>query len=173
MSPHKFPIRILSIDPGYERLGVAVIEKSAPGAKEKLLYSHCVRTSAKLSAHERLHLLGKAVSEIASEYEPRFMALESLFFTKNQKTAMLVAEARGVILYEGACAGLEIKEYTPLQIKAAITGYGRSDKHAMMNMIPHLIDMKSASNQKTLAKKLDDEFDAIAVGLTFFARERF
>ena len=163
-------MRILSIDPGYERLGVAIIDKESAGSKEKLIFSDCIRTSAKLAPHERLHILGEAIAKIAAEYSPEYMVLETLFFTKNQTTAMHVAEARGVILYEGARAGLQIKEYGPGEIKAAITGYGRSDKAGMMAMIPHLIDIGPLSSDK---KKLDDEFDAIAVGLTFFARERF
>jgi len=163
-------MRILSIDPGYERLGVAIIEKEAVGKKERLVFSDCIRTSAKLSPHERLLIIGSAIESLIKEYEPKCVALEALFFTNNQKTAMLVAEARGVILYEAARAELEIKEYGPGEIKAAITGYGRSDKAGMMAMIPHLIDTSAMKDSK---KKLDDEFDAIAVGLTFFARERF
>jgi crossover junction endodeoxyribonuclease RuvC len=90
------------------------------------------------------------------------MAIEKLFFETNTKTAMVVAEARGVLLYEGARAQLSIFEYTPLEIKVAVTGYGKSDKQGVMDMVPRLIALP-------VRKMIDDEVDAIAVALTCFA----
>lgn len=156
-------MRILSIDPGFERLGIAIIERpSGPGAKDILLYSDCFKTSAKLAFSERLVLIGTEINRIITEYAPTILAIETLFFTNNQKTAMNVSEARGVVMYEAARNGLEILEYTPLQIKMATTGYGKSDKGQIIFMIPKLIRIQKAIQH-------DDEYDAIAAGITCLA----
>jgi len=157
-------MKIISIDPGYERLGLAIIEKS-PKQKEVLIFSECFKTSAKLPHHERLTLIGNRIKEIIKKYKPEQLATEKLFFSGNQKTAMLVAEARGVILYTGSSLGLEVFEYTPGDIKIAITGYGRSEKKQIIDMVKKLIIVTSKTNS-------DDEFDAIAIGLTHFAIHR-
>ncbi len=158
-------MRIISIDPGYERLGIAVLEKN-PREKEQLLYSDCFKTSKDLPHHERLGNIGSEIERIIGEYKPQALALENLYFTNNQKTALLVAEARGVILYQAAKNQIPLYEYGPGQIKVAVTGYGKSDKEQIIAMIPRLI---------RIDKKIqhDDEYDAIAVGLTCFASERF
>lgn len=158
-------MRILAIDPGYERLGIAVLEK-VPKQKEWLLYSDCFKTDKKLPHHERLALIGSEVNRIMEQYEPEALSMEHLYFTTNQKTAIAVAEARGVILYEAAKKHLKVFEYGPGEIKVAVTGYGKSDKEQVTAMIPRLIRI-----DKKIAH--DDEFDAIAVGLTCFAIERF
>jgi crossover junction endodeoxyribonuclease RuvC len=152
---------ILAIDPGYERLGIAVLEKS-PKQKEILLHSECFKTSAKIPHHERLTLIGKKIKEIIKKFSPEVLATEKLFFSKNQKTALLVAEARGVILYSASSAGLEVFEYTPACIKIAVTGYGKSEKRQIIDMVKKLIVVPKNENS-------DDEFDAIAIGLTHFA----
>jgi len=103
---------ILAIDPGYERLGIAVLEK-LPRQKEILLHSECFKTSAKIPHHERLTLIGNKIKEIVKKFSPEILATEKLFFSKNQKTALLVAEARGVILYAASSSGLDVFEYTP------------------------------------------------------------
>ena len=154
-------MKIISIDPGYERLGIAVLEKENKG-KEKLIFSECFKTYSKLPHHERLTLIGNRIKEIIKKYKPEQLATEKLFFSGNQKTAMLVAEARGVILYTGNSLGLEVFEYTPNSVKIAITGYGRSEKKQMIDMVKKLIVVNSKTNS-------DDEFDAIAIGLTHFA----
>ncbi len=158
-------MRIISIDPGYERLGIAVIEK-LPRAKETLLYSDCFKTSSKLDHCERLNLIGTEISRVIKEFAPEALSLESLFFSTNTKTAMTVAEARGVILYEAARNRLKVFEYGPGQIKVAVTGYGKSDKEAVIAMVHRLIKIDKKI-------RYDDEYDAIAVGLTCFATERF
>ena len=164
-------MKIISIDPGYERLGIAVLEKSNEGrtfVKERLVFSECFKTSAKLPHHKRLTLIGNRIKEIIKKYKPEALATEKLFFSGNQKTAMLVAEARGVILYTGSSLGLDIFEYSPAEVKIAITGYGRSEKRQMISMVEKLIDTKLGNGVSKLAKS-DDEFDAIAIGLTHFA----
>lgn len=157
-------MRIISIDPGYERLGLAVIEKEK-NKKEVLVFSECFKTSAKLPHNERLALIGDRIKEIIKKYKPEILATEKLFFSKNQKTALLVSEARGVILYTGTSMGLEIFEYTPIDIKIAITGYGKAEKNQIIDMVRKLIKIDSNTNS-------DDEFDAIAIGLTHFAIQR-
>ena len=175
-------MKIISIDPGYERLGIAVLEKmekpaSAKGygeAKEILVFSECFKTSAKLPHHERLTLIGNRIKEIIKKYKPEALATEKLFFSGNQKTAMLVAEARGVILYRASSLGLEVFEYTPNNVKIAITGYGRSEKRQIISMVEKLIDVKKSPRGKPSGNsgKSDDEFDAIAIGLCHFATRR-
>jgi crossover junction endodeoxyribonuclease RuvC len=157
-------MKIISIDPGYERLGVAILEKNK-GEKEKLLFSECFKTSAKIPHHERLSLIGNRIKEVIKKWKPEVLATEKLFFSGNQKTAMLVAEARGVILFTGSSVGLQVFEYTPNDVKIAITGYGRSEKKQMIDMVRKLIVCPSNTNS-------DDEFDAIAIGLTHFAINR-
>lgn len=158
-------MKLIAIDPGYERLGIAIIEKN-PKEKEKLLYSDCFKTDKKLPHFERLGLIGTEIARIIDEYEPEALCLENLFFTNNQKTAITVAEARGVILYEAAKNDLKVYEYGPGEIKVAVTGYGKSDKDQIIAMIPRLIKINKEI-------KHDDEYDAIAVGLTCLAIERF
>lgn len=148
---------ILGIDPGYGRIGIAVIEKTNRG--EHLIYSECFETEAKLDHSKRLLALGEKVNDIIKKYKPGKIAIETLLWSKNKKTALQVAEARGVILLEAERSGILIKEYNPNQIKLAVTGYGKSDKKQIINMVEKLIKLKPA-------KRHDDEYDAIAVALT-------
>ncbi len=157
-------MKILGIDPGYDRVGIAVIEK-LPKIKEVLLYSECLQTSSKDDFYDRLRQVGTKIAEVVEKYSPDALAIESLFITKNQKTAMRVAEARGVIAYEACRKNIPVFEYTPLQIKIAVTGHGGSDKTQVMKMIPLLVKIASK-------KTHDDEYDAIAVALTCLASER-
>ncbi len=154
-------MRVLSVDPGYERLGIAVIEKEK-GQKEKLIFSECFQTKASLPFPERLGKISEEIIRILTEYKPEFFAIEKLFFTNNQKTALLVSQAYGAILSLASQNKLIIKEFTPPEIKVAITGSGRADKRQITSMIPKLIEIRKEI-------KHDDEYDAIAIGLTFFA----
>ncbi|KKP87721.1 crossover junction endodeoxyribonuclease RuvC [Candidatus Nomurabacteria bacterium RIFOXYC2_FULL_36_19] len=157
--------RILGIDPGFERLGIAILEKSKQGEKEQVLFSECFKTSSKLIFSERLNLIGAEVKKIIKEYKPEVLAIETLFLTNNQKTVMHVAEARGVVIYEASQAGLKVFEASPPQIKIATTGYGRANKEQIMKMVKILVKI---DNKKTS----DDELDAIAIALTAFAHIR-
>ena len=158
-------MRILGIDPGYERIGIAILEK-APNKKEEVLFSECFKTSPKLSLSERFLLIGEEVKNVIEKYKPKALAIETLFFTTNQKTAMGVAGARGVIIYEGMRAGLKLYEYNPLQIKIAVTGYGKATKEQVIIMTKKLVSIDEKINS-------DDEIDAIAIGLTCLASEKF
>ncbi len=155
-------MRVLAFDPGFERLGVAVVEKNK---KEELLYSDCVRTKATLLFSERLAILGKEVDALIKKWKPDCVALENLYFENNAKTAMNVAAVRGMLIYLGAAHDLVVHEYTPLQVKVAVTGYGKSDKRAVALMVQKLVSIQDK-------KRLDDELDAIAVGLTCLASVR-
>ena len=158
-------MKILGIDPGFERLGIAVIEKQK-GSKEHLIFSECFKTAKELPFTDRLNLLGARIEEIISEYKPDYLGIETLFIENNQKTAMRVSETRGVILYLAVKNKMKICEYSPLQIKSAVTGYGKADKGAVMSMVPKLIKIE------TTLKMIDDELDAIAVALTLSASEK-
>jgi crossover junction endodeoxyribonuclease RuvC len=153
-------MKIIAIDPGYERLGIAILEKGT--GKESLVFSECFITSTKEKHENRLKLIGLEIERIIKKYQPEAMGIETLFFKTNAKTAMKVSEARGIMLYEAAKNNLKILEFTPLQIKVAVTGYGKSDKDQVTEMVKRLIKI-------TEPIKYDDEYDAIAVGLTFFA----
>ncbi len=154
--------RVLGIDPGYERLGVAVVEKE--NGKEKLIFSETLKTSPKRDFKDRLFEIGEEVQKIIDEYKPENLAIEKLFFNTNQKTATNVSEVRGALLYIAQKNLMDIYEYTPLQIKVAITGQGRADKKQIMFMLERLIKIEKEI-------KYDDEFDAIAVALTGFATD--
>ncbi len=156
---------ILGIDPGYERLGIAILKKDK-GKKEELIHSECFKTSPKINFEERLLLLGKKIEEIIQKYKPEILAIETLFFTTNQKTVILVSEARGVILYEACKNNLKIFEASPLQIKVATTGYGKADKKDVLKMVRMLIKIDKDKNS-------DDELDAIAIALTAFAHLKY
>lgn len=156
--------RILGIDPGYDRLGYAVIEHGLH--KPHVVASGCILTDKKDSHDARLLSLGAALIPIIETYTPTAAALETLLFSTNQKTAIKVAEARGVITYEMAKAGIPVFEFNPMTIKVTVTGYGKSDKTQVMAMIPRIVTFAAQSELSQKKKMLDDEFDAIAIGVT-------
>jgi crossover junction endodeoxyribonuclease RuvC len=153
-------MRVLAVDPGYDRLGVAVIEKQ--NGTETLLFSDCIKTDKQADLSARIHEAGKLFAELLKKYQPAAVGIETLFFNKNQKTAIGVAQVRGVILYLAREAGAEIFEFGPQEIKVATTGYGNSDKTAVISMVKRLV--KNAPE-----RALDDEYDAIAVAITTLA----
>jgi crossover junction endodeoxyribonuclease RuvC len=156
-------MRALAIDPGFGRCGVAVLEKE--NGKERVIYSSCIETSAIHTFPERLRVVADECTTVMKKFKPDAVALEKLYFTSNQKTAMQVAEVRGAILYASALHNIPVSEYTPLQVKSAITGWGRADKKHVATMLHALV---------TIDKKIvhDDEYDAIAIGITHLAHAR-
>jgi len=154
-------MKVLAIDPGYDRLGVAIMEYVE--GKEKLLFSTCLLTTRTDALPNRLHTLGQAVSQLITEYQPDTMAIETLFFNKNIKTAIGVAQARGMLLYLAKVAGCTVYEFGPQEIKVAVTGYGNAAKDAVYAMVTRLVPDVPAG-------ALDDEYDAIAVGITCLAQ---
>jgi len=156
-------MRVIAIDPGYGRCGVAVLKRTRGG--DVLLYSMCLTTPARSSFHIRLARIGKEVGKVIKKYAPTAFAIENLYFNTNQKTAMHVAEVRGALIYIASSSGLPIYEYTPPQVKAAVAGWGRADKKQMMSIVPKLIKIEKKIEH-------DDEFDAIALGITHLASVR-
>lgn len=157
-------IRILGIDPGFDRLGVCVLDKE--GNKEKLVFSTCIRTNKKESFEKRLTVLGQELEEIILKYKPDELAIETLFFTNNQKTIITVAEVRGICIYLAHKNGAALFEYSPPQIKLAIAGHGKASKEDIAIMVPKIL------KQPLLINTLDDEIDAIAIALTHSANRR-
>jgi crossover junction endodeoxyribonuclease RuvC len=155
--------RVLSVDPGYDRVGFAILERDVH--KNRVLYSDCFRTARGMPFYKRLLSVGDEMERLMAAYQPRVVALEKLYFASNQKTAIAVSEARGVFLLIAARHGCALYEYTPLQVKNAITGNGRSDKQHVTKMLAHLVALEARP-------RYDDEYDAIAVGLTCLASER-
>ena len=156
--------KILAIDPGFDRVGIAVLveEKNLP----RLIFSECFKTNKKGSRAERLLSIGKKIKKVIQKWHPTEIALETLFFNTNTTSAIGVAEARGVILYEGEGAGLKIFEYGPQTVKVAVTGYGGADKAQVALMARKLLKINTGS------KKLDDETDAMALGITHLATKK-
>lgn len=149
-------MRILAIDPGFDRMGLAVIEGDP--SRPTHIWSDCVSPS-KGAPEERLATIHDAVTEAISAYTPERVAIESLFWsTNNKRSALGVAEARGAALSAAAEAGLSVSEHSPQQVKLAVTGYGAADKKAVAAMVPRLIALPHK-------KRLDDELDAIALAI--------
>ncbi|MFT5037126.1 MAG: crossover junction endodeoxyribonuclease RuvC [Candidatus Azotimanducaceae bacterium] len=156
-------MKVLAIDPGYDRLGIAIMEHGQTG--EVLIHSECILTDKTNDLNQRLHTLGCAVEKLLKEHTPDCIGIETLFFNKNIKTALGVAQARGIIIFLAQQAGCKVYEFGPQEIKIAVTGYGKSDKSAVIDMVKRLIP-----NAPTGV--LDDEYDAIAVGITTLAHNR-
>jgi len=149
-------MRIIGIDPGTATTGFGVIEPT--NHKYKLIDAGVIRTPAKHEDAVRLQTIYENVCEIIDEYKPTVMSIEKLFFAKNVTTAMTVSQARGVVLLAAQQRGLTIYEYTPLQIKQAITGYGQAEKAQMQEMVRILMNLKEVP-------KPDDCADAIAAAI--------
>lgn len=155
-------MRVLAIDPGFDRLGMAVLEGDA--SRPVVVWSDCVQPP-KGDKEMRLAAVTEAVRSAIETYAPDCFALETLFFSTNKKTALGVAEARGAALSAAGSAGIRVCEYSPGTIKVAVTGNGRADKKSIAQMIPFLVKLP-------VRKRLDDELDAIAVGITALADRR-
>ena len=152
--------RVLAIDPGFDRMGIAVLEGDP--SKPVLVWSDCIEP-AKGKKEARLAEVFAAVAKAIKKHKPDAFALETLFFSVNKTSALGVAEARGAVLAAAGAAALPVKEYSPQQVKLAVTGYGASDKAAVARMIPKLLALPAKK------RRLDDELDAIAVGIAALA----
>lgn len=150
-------MRIIGIDPGTGILGFGVIEVTK--GKPQLVDGGVIRTPVKEDDAVRLLTIYEELSDIIAETRPDEMAIEKLFFAQNVTTAMTVSQARGVVLLAAMQAKLKIAEYTPLQIKQALTGYGRADKKQIQEMVRVILNLKEAP-------KPDDCADAIACAIT-------
>lgn len=156
-------MKVLGIDPGFGRCGVAVVEKN--GGKEVLVYSDCIETSAKSDFPSRLLQVADECARLIRVHAPDSVAMEKLYFSNNQKTAMQVAEVRGALINCASGFGLTVSEYTPGEIKSAVASSGRADKKQIAAMLHMLINIEKPI-------KRDDEYDAIAIAVTHLARAR-
>ncbi len=150
-------MRILGIDPGTGILGFGVIELNER-KQPKLIDAGVIRTPVKQADSDRLFTIYKELDELIRELKPHYMSVEKLFFAQNVTTAMSVSQARGVVLLLGKQHNLELAEYTPLQIKQAVTGYGKADKKQVQEMVRLQLGLSEVP-------KPDDCADAIAAAL--------
>ena len=149
-------MRILGIDPGYAILGYGIVEMHQN--KLHLLGYGAIKTESDMDMPNRLKCLYTGLMDAINEYDPQAASVEELFFNSNAKTALLVGQARGAALLACINSGLKIYEYTPLQIKQGLTGYGRADKKQMQMMVKTLLRLKDIP-------KPDDAADALAAAI--------
>lgn len=156
-------MRIIGIDPGTGILGFGVID--VEGSRAQLVDAGVIRTPVKEDDAVRLQTIYEELTDIIVQTRPTIMSVEKLFFARNVTTAMTVAQARGVVLLCGMQAGLTLFEYTPMQIKQAVTGYGKADKKQMQEMVRVLLKLQEVP-------KPDDAADALAAALTHASTAR-
>ena len=154
-------MKLLAIDPGYGRAGFAVLTKI--NGADTLLFSECFETEKELPLSERMRMVGERMERHIQTHAPECVVIEGLFFAKNKKTALHIAEVRGMCFYIAQKNKLEIVEYTPNQIKSAVTGSGSAKKRDIIRMVPLLVKVERG------VKRHDDEYDAIAAGITHLA----
>lgn len=147
---------ILGIDPGYAIVGYGLVEYI--GNRFRVFDYGSIQTKAGMPTNERLKIIYDSMTDIIARHKPDAMAVEELFFNTNSKTAIVVAEARGIILLSAINAGINIAEYTPLQVKQAVTGYGRADKNQVQQMTKALLGLDKVP-------KPDDTADALAIAI--------
>ena len=149
-------MRILGIDPGYAILGWGVLD--VEGNRFKVVAYDSILTDKDTPMPRRLQELYMGLEEIIEKYKPEAASIEELYFNNNAKTAIMVGEARGVAVLACANGGLSISEYTPLQIKQALVGYGRADKKQVQMMVKTILNLQAIP-------KPDDAADAVAVAI--------
>ncbi len=164
---HLNKVRILGIDPGLATTGISVIE-SINDNSYIALYCSCIETKKNEMIHKRLKKIYYAVDEIIKEYDPAFLAIEELFFSANVKTAIDVGQARGVSMLAATNNDLEIYEYTPLEVKQAVVGYGRATKDQIKYMVKIILNIK----EDNIPKK-DDAWDSLAIAITHGSFKKF
>ena len=150
---------VMGVDPGIERTGVSILSYNNDNIRPKLIFSKLIKTKSDLSQSKRLEILYNELCSIINSYNIDYASVEKLFFAKNVKTAMVVSEARGVILLAIEKSGIKIFEYTPLQVKQAIVGYGRSDKKQIETLVKIILKDSNIEAQ-------DDVIDSIAIAIT-------
>ncbi len=151
-----FFVIIIGIDPGYAIVGIGVIEYT--GNKFRPLEYNAITTHASMATSLRLRKIYEEINFYLDKYKPDAVAIEELFFNTNAKTAIAVAQARGVLVVSVTNRDIPIYEYTPLQIKQAVTGYGRADKGQIQQMVKMLLNLNAIP-------KPDDAADALAVAI--------
>ena len=147
---------IIGVDPGYAIVGLGVIEYR--GNKFRMLEYNAITTEAGEKTTDRLKYIYDGMNYFIKKYNPDAIAIEELFFNSNQKTAIKVAQARGVILLSAVNNGVPVYEYTPLQVKQAVTGYGRADKNQIQTMVKMMLHLDKIP-------KPDDAADGLALAI--------
>jgi len=155
---------IIGFDPGTAIMGYGIIESSGKGEKPVVLDFGCILTPSSDHPGDRLKTIYQETGILIKKHKPDIIAIESLFFFKNMKTVMPVSQAKGVALLAAAQKNVPTFEFTPLQVKMTITGYGKASKQQMQSMIKELVDL-SAFDVKKMGRKKDDAFDALGVAL--------
>lgn len=152
-------MRILGIDPGTATVGYGIIEIN----NDKIIVINYgfIQTSSKSPMSERLGVIFNDIQTLIDTFKPDLMSIEELFFFKNAKTVISVSQARGVILLAAVQANIEIFEYTPLQVKVTLTGYGRADKNEVQNCVKDILELDEIP-------KPDDAADALAIALCHY-----
>lgn len=149
-------MRILGIDPGYATIGYGIVDYDKN--RFTVVGYGAITTKAKTPFETRLKDIYEDIMQIAEKYKPQQLAIEKLYFNTNTTTAIDVAQARGVIVLAAHTCGLKINEYTPLQVKQAVTGYGRAEKHQVMEMVKSILNLSKTP-------KPDDTADALALAI--------
>ena len=167
---------ILGIDPGTAITGFGVISTKIPhyskqdkNEKPKVIDFGCIITHTSSTAGERLEIIHDQIHALIKKYKPDIVSVENLFFFKNLKTAMPVSQAKGVILLAAAKNKIPILEFTPLQVKMTVVGYGKAEKKQVQEMTKHLLDLSSFDLTQKDRKK-DDASDALGVALCAFLK---
>lgn len=156
---------ILGIDPGVALTGFAVLKVSKDqNEKPKVIDFGCIITSNTQTMGERLNLLYKEMNQLIKKHKPKIISVESLFFFKNAKTVMPVAQAKGVVLLAAAQHNIPVVEFTPLQVKMTVVGYGRAEKKQVQAMTKQILDISRFDLKENYRKK-DDAADALGVAL--------
>lgn len=150
-------VLVMGIDPGIAITGYSFVRKGGQGSGQAEAYG-CIRTPAHTELSSRLLLLYRDLNVLLEEHHPDVVAVEELFFNRNTTTAFPVAQARGVVLLAAAQHGLTVAEYTPLQVKQAVVGYGRAEKQQVQQMVKVLLNLPSLP-------KPDDVADAMAIAI--------
>ncbi|RKD23917.1 crossover junction endodeoxyribonuclease RuvC [Ammoniphilus oxalaticus] len=150
-------MRIIGIDPGIAIVGFGIIEKQ--GSRLIPIQYGCLRTKAHTPEPLRLKQIYEALTSILEKYQPEVMAIEKIFFNRNVTTAFSVGQARGVMVLAAEQAAMPVYEYTPLQMKQAVVGYGQAEKRQVQEMVKLLLHLKEAP-------KPDDTADALGIAIT-------
>ncbi len=148
---------ILGIDPGIGRCGWSIVTYEA--SKLKVIDYGCIETEANTKIEDRLLIIDREIKRLIKKHNPDVLSIEDLFFGTNSKTALVVGQARGVILLSAGESKLPVAVYTPLQVKMALTGYGRADKNQIAQMVKIILKLQTIP-------KIDDTTDALAIALT-------
>ncbi len=155
---------ILGIDPGIATTGFAILKKGEKNHQPKVIDFGCIITGSSSLTGERLVKIYDEVSSLIKKHSPQLISVESLYFFKNLKTALPVSQAKGVVLLAAAKKGIPVLEFTPLQVKMTVVGYGRAEKKQVQEMIKQLTDLGSF-DLKEKSRNKDDATDALGIAL--------